>query len=83
MREISREEKEWIIESLTDKQEWILFGREQSETAAQISSERPGKSGGDMTCSVCGKSGLTKRGVGLHIVRIHTESKEQKKDEAG
>lgn len=69
MRDISKEEKERIMESLTDKQERILFGLEQPEEGGGINSERPGKSGGEMVCPICGRSGLTKRGLGLHMVR--------------
>lgn len=75
MREIKEEEKERIMESLTDKQERILFGLEQPEVASRISAARLGTSGGEMVCSVCGKRGLTKRGLGLHMVRIHKDQK--------
>ena len=76
LRDISKEEKERIMGGLTDKQERILFGLELPEAAAGApGGERPGKSGGDMVCEICGKSGLTKRGLGLHMVRRHKEAK--------
>ena len=29
----------------------------------------------DLTCPICGKSGLTKRGLSLHMARIHKEER--------
>jgi hypothetical protein len=72
MREISPEEKQRILDNLGDRQERILFGLEKAATGA----ERPGKSGGDLECPICGKSGLTPRGLALHKARKH-------KNEAG
>ena len=43
---------------------------------------RPGGAGGDLTCSYCGKTGLTKRGLGLHVVRLHKSEIEKEKEEA-
>ena len=60
MREISPEEKQRIMDSLTDRKERILFGLEAPERT-----ERPAKSGGDLKCPICGKEGLTKRGLAL------------------
>ena len=54
------------MDSLTDRKERILFGLEAPER-----SERPAKSGGDLKCPICGKTGLTKRGLALHMVRMH------------
>ena len=69
LREISEEEKERILESLTDRQERILFGLEPP--GSRRAGERPGKSGGDLVCSLCGKGGLTELGLKLHTARIH------------
>ena len=77
MREMSEEEKERIVNGLTDKHERILFGLEVAEEPRRLSAERSGKSGGDLTCTVCGKSGLTKRGLGLHMARMHKEEKRE------
>jgi hypothetical protein len=65
-REMSENDRERILEKLTNKKERILFGLEAPEEGRM----RPGTSGGDLTCSLCGKAGLTKRGLGLHMVRI-------------
>jgi hypothetical protein len=67
MREISQEEKQRILDSLTDRQERILFELEAPERGAA----RAGKSGGDLECPICHKPGLTKRGLALHMVRKH------------
>lgn len=75
MREISKDEKERIMESLTDRSERVLFGLEPPEAGSRSSMEQPGKSGGDLECPVCGKSNLTKRGLGLHMARLHKEEK--------
>jgi hypothetical protein len=69
---ITEEERDRFLDSLTDKRERILFGLEAPEEEKKRG-ERPGKSGGDLECEVCGKSGLTKRGLGLHMVRKHKE----------
>ena len=68
MREISPEEKQRIMESLTDRKERILFGLEAPEGAGH-----PAKSGGDLKCPICGKEGLTSRGLHLHTVRTHKD----------
>lgn len=70
MREISPDEKQRILDSLTDRQERILFGLEAPQVRV-----RPGASGGDLTCPHCGKTGLTERGLKLHITRVHPESR--------
>jgi hypothetical protein len=44
---------------------------------------RPGGAGGDLVCDICGKSGLTARGLGLHKVRLHREEKEKEEEESG
>src|SRR5512147_3184532 len=67
MRDIATEEKERILGALTDRGERILFGLEAPEERRM----RPGASGGELTCPICGKTGLTKRGLGLHMVRLH------------
>lgn len=79
MREISKEEKERIMESLTDRQERVLFGLEQPDAASR-GSIGPGKSGGDLVCPHCGKSNLTKRGLGLHIARLHKDEKTEEEE---
>jgi hypothetical protein len=61
MREISEEEKQRILDNLTDRQERVLFGLEPP--AAKRSGARPANSGGSLTCSLCGKAGLTERGL--------------------
>ena len=64
MREISREEKERILGSLTDKGERILFGLEAPEERKRGVAMRPGGAGGDLTCSYCGKSRAYQKGFG-------------------
>ena len=71
MREISQADQERIIGKLTDRGERILFGLEAPEEQKAGRSMRGGTAGGDLSCPVCGKGGLTKRGLGLHMVRIH------------
>ena len=71
VREMPEEERTRIIEGLTDKKERILFGLEPPEEPKRGSAMRPGASGGDLTCPICGKSGLTKRGLALHTIRMH------------
>src|SRR5512147_2279928 len=82
LREISKEEKGRILGSLTDKGERILFGLEAPEERKRGVAMRPGGAGGDLTCSYCGKTGLTKRGLGLHVVRLHKSEIEKEKEEA-
>ena len=73
MREISKEEKERIQGSLTDRHERSLFGLEPP--GAGRAGERPAKSGGDRVCSLCGKTGLTELGLKLHTARKHKGEK--------
>jgi hypothetical protein len=73
MREISGEEKERILDSLTDRHERILFGLEPPGSGR--AGERPAKSGGDLSCSLCGKAGLTELGLKLHTARMHKGEK--------
>ena len=83
MREIADVERERILGGLTDKRERVLFGLEvPEEPKKRGGTMRPGGAGGDLTCPVCGNSGLTKRGLGLHIVRLHKEEKQGKEKEA-
>jgi hypothetical protein len=70
VREMPEDERTRIIEGLRDKKERILFGLEPEEPRSGAAM-RPGASGGDLTCPVCGKSGLTKRGLALHTIRMH------------
>jgi hypothetical protein len=77
MREISEEEKKRILESLTDKHEKILFGLEPPEEPRRAGASRRATSGGDLECPICGKSGLTTRGLALHTTRMHKGEKVQ------
>jgi hypothetical protein len=69
VRDMSEEEKERILGALTERGERVLFGLE--EPSEKRISMRPAGAGGDLTCPICGKTGLTKRGLGLHMVRLH------------
>src|SRR5689334_7894835 len=75
MREIAPEEKERILGKLTDRHERILFGLELPEEPQRRGrgggAGKPGKSGGDLTCPICGKTGLTDRGLKVHMARVH------------
>jgi hypothetical protein len=83
MREMSDAEKERILGSLTDRGERILFGLEAGEEGHTSGKSRPASSGGELECAVCGKSGLTKRGLGLHLSRMHkAEAGEEESVEA-
>jgi hypothetical protein len=73
-REISQEEKSRILDGLTDRKERVIFGLEVPEEPKRGAGTRPGGSGGDLTCPICGKTGLTRRGLGLHTVRMHKEA---------
>src|SRR4051812_370127 len=80
LREISPEEKQRILDGLAERQERILFGLDLPEEPKRRGrpaggGERPAKSGGDLTCPICGKTGLTKRGLALHQARIHKGEK--------
>lgn len=70
-RKISDAERQRILDGLTDKKEKILFGLEAPEEEKGSLSEKAGRSGGELSCPICGKSGLTKRGLGLHTIRMH------------
>jgi hypothetical protein len=80
MRDISNEEKERILSALTERGERVLFGLE-APSEKRISM-RPAGAGGDLTCPICGKSGLSKRGLGLHMVRLHKSEMEKEGKEA-
>lgn len=82
VREMPEEERTRIIEGLTDKKERILFGLEPPEEPKRGSAMRPGASGGDLTCPICGKSGLTKRGLALHTIRMHGAETEKEQGKA-
>lgn len=69
MREIMPEERERILSSLTDRRERALFGLEPPE--GKGAGGRPGKSGGNLVCSICNKAGLTELGLKLHSSRKH------------
>lgn len=64
MRDIDPEERQRIMDGLTERRERILFGLEAPDT-------KPGKSGGDLECPVCHKGGLTEKGLKLHNARKH------------
>src|SRR3982750_1715509 len=78
-RIIPEEEMQRYLGGLTDRRERVLFGLELPEEPTRrrrgTGGARPAKSGGDLTCPICGKSGLTKRGVSLHMARIHKEER--------
>jgi hypothetical protein len=82
LRDIAKDEKERIVGNLTDKGERVLFGLEAPEERKRGVAMRPGGAGGDLTCTYCGKTGLTKRGLGLHVVRLHKADLEKEKGEA-
>src|SRR5512132_1877814 len=63
VREMSETNRRRILDTLTDRGERILFGLEVPEERKRGAGVRPGGGGGDLTCSYCGKSGLTKRGL--------------------
>jgi hypothetical protein len=69
MREIAEAEKERILDSLADRHERVLFGLEPP--GAGRAGGRSAKSAGDLICALCGKAGLTERGLKLHTARIH------------
>jgi hypothetical protein len=77
MRELSPDERQRILDKLTDKRERQLFGLEPPDEPRRTRSSAPraAKSGGDLTCPICGKSGLTKRGLALHTARVHKGEK--------
>ena len=82
VREMPEDERTRIIEGLTDKKERILFGLEPPEEPKRGAAMRPGASGGDLTCPICGKSGLTKRGLALHTIRMHGPETEKEQGKA-
>ena len=55
-RQISEEEWQRILDSLTDKEERVLFGLDVPEEPKRRGwgGERPAKSGGDLECRICG-----------------------------
>ncbi len=60
MRVMTDDERNDIFERVTDRQERILLGLEAPEEARR---PRPAASGGEEVCPLCGKSGLTRRGL--------------------
>jgi hypothetical protein len=70
IREMSEVERNRILGSLMDRRERILFGLD-APVEGKGAGTRPGASGGDLECPICGKSGLTKRGLALHTIRMH------------
>jgi hypothetical protein len=83
VREMSEVDRQRILGNLTDRGERILFGLEAPEEPRKRGAAiRPGGAGGDLTCSYCGKTGLSKRGLGLHVVRLHKTEIGKEKEEA-
>jgi hypothetical protein len=80
-REISQEEWDRIMQNLSDKQERILFGLEPPQEVRGRGAARPAASGGDLECPICGKTGLTKRGLALHTARIHKTERAGEKEQ--
>jgi hypothetical protein len=76
-RLISPDEWQRIMDSLETLEDRRLFGlvppEEPRRRGRPAGGERPAKSGGDLTCDICGKGGLTKRGLSLHRARIHKD----------
>ena len=83
MREMSEVDRSRILDNLTDRGERILFGLEAPEEGKRGGAMRPGGAGGELECSYCGKSGLTQRGLGLHVSRMHKEEKAKEEAESG
>jgi hypothetical protein len=81
VREMSEEDRQRIVGNLTDRGERVLFGLEAPEEPKRAG-VRPGGAGGDLTCAVCGKRGLTELGLKLHTARMHKPGKEGQEIEA-
>jgi hypothetical protein len=73
MREIAEAEKERILDNLSDRHERFLFGLEPPGSGR--AGGRSAHSAGDLVCSLCGKTGLTERGLKLHTARKHKGEK--------
>jgi hypothetical protein len=82
MRKMSEAERERILGSLTERGERVLFGLEAPEEPQKRAGMHPGGSGGDLECPYCGKKGLTKRGLGLHVSRMHKGERVREEAEA-
>lgn len=82
VREMSEADRQRIIESLTDREERVLFGLEAPEESRKRVSMRPGGAGGDLVCPLCGKEGLTEVGLKLHTARMHKSEKAEEGVEA-
>ena len=78
VREMSEVDRSRILDNLTDRGERILFGLEAPDEPKRTGM-RSASSGGDLNCPICGKSGLTKRGLALHTIRMHGAGKEEGK----
>jgi hypothetical protein len=72
------DQKERFHDNLKSRHDRVLFGLEEP-----AGSERPAKSGGDLECPICHKSGLTKRGLALHMARKHKGELQHETEEAG
>ena len=86
-RKISAEEWQRIMDGLETHEEKVLFGLELPQETKRRG--RPPKMGGEPaikgegehTCPFCQKSGLTERGLKLHITRMHKEEQSSERDE--
>jgi hypothetical protein len=76
VREMPQVERERILGNLTDRGERLLFGLEAPEESKRGAAMRPGGAGGDLVCDICGKAGLTPRGLALHKIRLHRKEAE-------
>lgn len=81
-RDMSEAERSRILGGLTERSERVLFGLEVAEERKRGVSVRPGGAGGELTCDICGKTGLTKRGLALHVVRLHKPETGKEDEEA-
>ncbi len=74
-RLIPPEEMERYLAGLTDREEKVLFGLELPEEpkrrGRKPSGERQAKAEGNLACPYCDKTGLTQKGLSLHIARLH------------
>jgi hypothetical protein len=81
-RKMSKEERERIVNSLTDRGERVLFGLEAPEEPKRSAAMRLGRAGGDLLCPVCCKKGLTALGLKLHTARMHKGAQVREEEKA-
>ena len=78
-RKISAEEWDRIMGGLETHEEKVLFGLELPQETKRrgrppkVGEEPEIKGEGEHTCPFCQKSGLTERGLKLHITRMHKD----------